>query len=222
MIPWSPTLQNSSPGKTGIATAHLLDVQDVNGNCYYWGSRKIVAPSVITASGNAANNEYAPWIMSVPQITVNRSMQTSMVSIQMQNLSGTTLERDFSAIVRRSALEGGIAVHREWNAGAQEAEFEFHALVSVDESNPTKVNLLLKQINNPSQDIAPARVLCEICQWRWSSIQCGSTQTAPCQQTYGTCQVLGRIFAIINPYEKNYGEAWANVPTTQMNRVRQF
>jgi hypothetical protein len=53
-------------------------------------------------------------------------------------------------------------------------------------------------------------------------VQCGSTQPTPCEQTYDTCQVLERIFVVINNYEKNYGEAIANTATNTVNRTRQF
>lgn len=221
MIPWPQPLQ-SAAGHTGIVPAYLLDVEDVNGNCYYWGSRAISAPSVITASGEPENNDYLPWILSVPQITFNRSLQVDMGTIQMQNLSGDSLQRDFEKIVRKSALEGAMAVFRDWNASAEYAEVEFHGTLSVDDSNPSQVGLTLKDLNNTAEDISPQRTLCEICQWRWSSAQCGSTQPTPCQNSYETCQVLGRILVVINSYEKNYGEAWANVATNTPNRIRQF
>lgn len=225
MISWPQALQSSSPGKTGISPAYLLDVEDVNGNVYYWGSRgsrNLVAPSVIVASGGQPNNVYSPWILSVPQITSSRTLETDLGAIQLQYLSGDSLQRDFEKIVRKSTLEGGLAVFRIFNPAAQAAEYEFHGTMSVDDSNPTAVSLMLKQLNNPSQDMAPQRQLSETCQWRWSSAQCGSTQPTPCQQSFPTCQVIERIFVVINSYEKNYGEAWSSIAPNSMNRQRKF
>lgn len=222
MISWSQALQKSAPSHTGIATVYMLDVEDPNGNCYYWASRSITAPSAIVAEGGSASNAYLPWILAAPQFTFNRSMKTDIGSVQMQNLSGDTLQSDFEKIVRKSALEGSLCVYREWNAGAAAAELEFHATLSVDDTNPSKVSLTLKQLSDPSQDTAPPYQLCEICQWRWSSVQCGSTQPTPCMQTFPTCQVVERVFVIVNNYEKNYGEAWANTATGVVNRIRQF
>ncbi|HEX4039080.1 MAG TPA: hypothetical protein VHX37_13550 [Acidobacteriaceae bacterium] len=222
MIPWTQAIQKSSLAHTGIANAYLLDVEDPNGNCYYWGSRPLVAPSVIVGDGGSASNLYLPWILSAPQFTFNRSMKTDSGSVQLQNLSGDTLQSDFQKIARRTVLEGALCVYREWNAGGQAAELEFHGTLSVDDSNPEKVSLTLKQLNDPSQDAAPPYQLCEICQWRWSSVQCGSTQPTPCMQTFPTCQVVERVFVIVNNYEKNYGEAWANTATGVVNRIRQF
>jgi hypothetical protein len=80
----------------------------------------------------------------------------------------------------------------------------------------------MRQLLNPSQDSTPDKQYCEICQWRWSSVQCGSTESTPCQQSFPTCQVVERIFAITNNFEKNYGETLASVSTNVMNRIRQF
>src|SRR5579883_1959409 len=222
VIVYPQSLQQIVGAKTGIAPAFLLDVQDANGNIYYWADRKISAPSVITADGNPATNTYLPWILSVPQWTFHRSMQTDMGVIQMQNLSGDTLQRDFEKIMQRSTIEGALFVYREWLPGAEFAAVEVHGTLTLDDSNPEVVMLQARQLTNPSQDSTPQYAYSEICQWRWSSAQCGSTQSTPCQQSFPTCQVLERIFVIMNNYEKNYGEATANVATTTMNRIRQF
>jgi phage-related protein len=216
MIAWPAS--SGAAGCTGIAPAYLLDVEDANGNVYYWGSRKITAPSVI----GAGSNPYLPWILSVGSFTFNRSMTSDTGSLQLQNLSGDSLQSDFQKIVRRSTLEGAIGVYREWNAGAQFAELEFHCKLSVDDSNPTKVDVTLTDINENSQEVSPPYRFSEICQWRWSSKQCGSTQPTPCMQTFPTCQVVERIEVIANSYEQNFGETWANVGTNVANRLRRF
>jgi hypothetical protein len=220
MIPYSPTLQGVIGAKTGIAPAHLLDVEDCNGNFYYWANRKMSAPCVQGFAG--ATVAYLPWILSVPNWTFYRSMQTDMGAIEMQNLSGDTLQRDFEKIVRASALEGAQFVYREWQGDAMEATLEVHGTLSIDDSDPETVKLNCKQLTNPSTDVAPSYVYSEICQWRWGSVQCGSTALTPCSQSYPTCQVIERIFVTINSYEKNFGEATANVATNVVNRIRQF
>lgn len=222
MIAYPPALQAVVAARTGIAPAHLLDVQDPNGNCYYWGSRAISAPAAITANGIAATEAYLPWILSVPEWKFHRSMQTDMGTVLLQALSGDTLQRDFEKIVRKSALEGSLFVYRRWHADAEAASREVHGQLTVDDSDPETVSLSCRQLNNPSEDITPQYQLGEICQWRWSSVQCGSTQPTPCQQSFPTCQVLQRIFVVINNFEKNYGDATANIATIEMKRIRQF
>jgi len=218
VIVYPQSLQQTIGAKTGIAPAFLLDVEDANGNLYFWASRRISAPSVISGTVQT----YLPWILSVPQWTFNRSIQTDMGIIQMQNLSGDTLQRDFEKIMQRTTLEGAIFVYREWLPDAEFAAMEVHGTLSVDDTNPELVMLQCRQLTNPSQDSTPQYSYSEICQWRWSSVQCGSTQSMPCQQSFPTCQVTERIFVIMNNYEKNYGEATANVATNTMNRIRQF
>ena len=47
MIPYSPKLKAVGGARTGIAPVNLLDVQDVNGNLYYWSDRPSNALVVI-------------------------------------------------------------------------------------------------------------------------------------------------------------------------------
>jgi hypothetical protein len=49
VIAYPPSLKAVGGARTGVAPAHLLDVQDVNGNLYYWSDRShVVAPVRIT------------------------------------------------------------------------------------------------------------------------------------------------------------------------------
>jgi len=48
VIAYPSSLKAIGGARTGIAPVNLLDVQDVNGNCYYWSDRPINAPVVIT------------------------------------------------------------------------------------------------------------------------------------------------------------------------------
>ena len=50
MIAYPPPLKAVGGARTGIAPANLLDVQDVNGNLYYWSDRPINAPVAITGA----------------------------------------------------------------------------------------------------------------------------------------------------------------------------
>jgi hypothetical protein len=52
LIAYPPSLKAIGGAHTGIAPVNLLDVQDANGNLYYWSDRPIVAPTVINASGD--------------------------------------------------------------------------------------------------------------------------------------------------------------------------
>jgi hypothetical protein len=218
-----PQSAQSSIGAHGaIAGVHLLDVRDINGNVYYWASRKTSAPSVIVAAGGSASNAYKPWILNVGKWTFNASMETDSGSLTLQNLSGDTLQRDFEKIARATVLKGAFAVYRYWHAAAEWASIEVHGSVSVDDRNPAEVKLTMKQLPDTNSDIAPASTYGEICPWRWGSDQCGSTAATPCKQTFLTCQVVERPLIVLNSYEQNFGETAANVSVKQQNRIRQF
>jgi hypothetical protein len=51
VIQYPPSLIAVGGARTGIAPVNLLDVQDVNGNVYYWSDRPIVAPAVLPGAG---------------------------------------------------------------------------------------------------------------------------------------------------------------------------
>jgi hypothetical protein len=227
MIEYSAKLQAVVASRTGIAPVHLLDVQDTNGNFYYWSDRRIVAPAVVDAASMAGGAPatsplYLPWIVSVPAWTSHRSQQTDTGTIVLQYLSGNVLQRDFDRIVRSSALEGAFFVYRYWSASAEEALRERHGTLSVADPDQTTAKLNCKAMLNPSSDPTPQYSLCEICPWRWGSAQCGSTAANECQHSFPTCQVPERILVISNNYEKNYGETIADLPARTMNRARKF
>ncbi len=227
MISYPPQLQSIAAGRTGIAPPHLLDVLDTNGNIYYWASRRISAPAAIDASsitgGDPATTvSYLPWVLSVPEWSFHRSLQTDMGAIRLQYLSGDTLQRDFDRIVRSSALEGAFFIYRMWEAAAEWPYLEVHGTLSVTRPDDAIVPLQAKQLLNPSMDVMPQYTYSEVCPWRWGSKQCGSTAASECQHGFPTCQVPERIRVISNSYEKNFGAADANVSVKSMNRLRKF
>lgn len=229
MITYSAKLMAILASDGGVAPVHLLDVMDCNGNKYYWSNSRIAAYPAINAVTTGEDSgayvtdvDYAPWILSVPSWSFHRSQQTDMGEIQLQYLSGDTLQRDFDRIVRGSALEGAFFVYRYWSAAAEEALREIHGTLRVGDPDANSVRLSCRQLLNPSEDVTPRYTECEICAWRWGSAQCGSTSTSECQHTFSTCQVIERIHVNINSYEKNYGEAAADVSTKVVNRARRF
>lgn len=53
--------------RTGIAPVNLLDVQDVNGNIYYWADRPILAPAAIVSGAIVPAGVSAPVTLSAGQ-----------------------------------------------------------------------------------------------------------------------------------------------------------
>lgn len=165
---------------------------------------------------------YDPWLLSVPNFSFHRSLQTDMGSFVVQNLSGDTLGRDVEKILRRSAIEGAMFVWRLWQPDAQAAWFEVHGTLNLDDGGVDTVQLRGAQLLNPSQDDTPLEIFCETCQLQWGGPRCGSTEATECSYSYPTCQVIERPMVVMNDYEKNFGDALANTAQQVINRARKF
>jgi hypothetical protein len=163
--------------------------------------------------------QYAPWLLSVPQFSFHRSLQTITGSFVVQNLSGDTLSRDFEKLARLSALEGAFFVWRCWQADAQAAWVEVHGTLTVGEIGVDTVELKAKGIDAPGEWDA-VEIYSETCQLQWGGRRCGSTQATECGYSFQTCQVPERIMVALNHYEKNFGEATAATALNVINRRR--
>jgi hypothetical protein len=170
----------------------------------------------------AGSTLYEPWLLTVPDLTFHRSSVTDMGSFVLQNLSGDTVSRDFEKIMRKSALEGAFFVFRCWQADAQAAWIEVHGKLTVSDVGVDTVTLHGEAAINPASDDTPLEEFCETCQLQWGQARCGATGSVECQYSFQTCQVVERIMAAPNFYEKNYGETTANVPTQIINRRRRI
>jgi hypothetical protein len=228
MINFPSSILATGGARTGIAPVNLLDVMDTNGNQYYWADRAVNAiPPVIPppAVGGVVPSvqSYLPWIDSVGEIKIYRSLQTDTCSFSLQNVSGDSMARDFERIARRSALEGAFFVFRIFQTDALAALFEMHGTLTVTHADDTEV-----QIKGNSLPLDASQVdglpmsYSESCQLDWASARCGIVNTGqtPCQQSFQTCQVVERYTGILNTFEKNYGEATATVSSKVINRMR--
>lgn len=218
MITYPPSLQRVGGARTGIAPVNLLDVQDVNGNNYFWSDRKITAPSVLTGAAQV----YLPWLLGCGPFTFNRSMATDSGGFKVQNISGTTLARDVEVLLRASAIEGAMFIYRCWQADAQAAWLLTMGTLTFDDGDADTATFKTRPLSNPAEEDTPLEVYCETCQIQWAGKRCGSTQPTECQYSFQTCQVVERIMVALNDFEKNYGEAIANTPMTVINRNRRI
>ena len=166
--------------------------------------------------------DYSPWILTVPELTFHRSAVTDLGSFVLQNLSGDTISRDFEKIMRKSALEGAFFVYRCWQPDAQASWIEVHGKLTVEDVGVDTVTLKGEPAINPAQDDSPLEEFGETCQLQWGKARCGATGATECQYSFQSCQVIERIMAAPNSFEKNYGEAIANVPTQLINRRRRI
>jgi hypothetical protein len=95
MIIYPPSLKATGGAHTGIAPVNLLDVQDVNGNIYYWSDRPSNAPVAITGDGAysapppapvaVAENQFIAWAYPTTATMVGPHLFTTAVMSQMTN-----------------------------------------------------------------------------------------------------------------------------------------
>jgi hypothetical protein len=218
MIPFADSLLAVGGARTGIAPVNLLEVQDTNGNNYFWADRKIIAPSELTG----ANETFLPWLLSAPSFTFNRSAVADVGSFKLQNVSGNTLARDVEVMLRGSTLEGAQFIYRCWQAAAQAAWIEVHGTLTLDPAGVDTAIFKGTDIFASSQDDTPQETYSETCQLQWGGKRCGSTQSTECLYSFQSCQVTERPMIALNDYEKNWGETSANSPVVVINRARRF
>lgn len=207
--------QQSTAGCSGQATISFVGV------AIYYSSAQFSGGGASYAS-TAPNLPvlYKPWLVGVPRITFNRSLQTDIGNFRLQNISGTTRSRDLDALLRSSAIEGALFVYRCWQPDAQAPWIEVHGTLTLENLPPDMGLVKGVQAINPAQDDTPLEEYSETCQWNWGLARCGSTQSTECLYSYPTCQVIERIGVAMNNYEKNYGETTANTPLVTINRAR--
>jgi len=176
-----------------------------------------------SASDVAGGGIYKPWLLDVPQFAFHRSLQTDTGSFLIQNVSGDTLSRDAERLLRASTLEGALFVYRLWQADAEAAWLEIHGMLTVEDVSSDRITLKGTSLINAARDDTPLETYSETCQIDWAGRRCGSTQSTECSYSFQSCQVVERIMVALNNYEKNFGEAAANVTVDrQPNRRRKI
>lgn len=210
---------NATAGDSPVSPPAVLTIQSPCVAIYY---RSPSGNSFSDAIAPYGSGGYDPWLLTVPELTFHRSSVTDVGSFVLQNLSGDTLARDFEKIMRKSALEGAFFVYRSWQPDAQASWIEVHGKLTVEDVGVDTVTLKGEPAINPAQDDTPLEEFAETCQLQWGQARCGATGTTECQYSFQTCQVVERIMAAPNSFEKNYGEAVANVPTQLINRRRRI
>jgi hypothetical protein len=218
MIVFPPSLLAVGGSREGIAPVHLLDVQDINGNNYFWSDRKGQFPSAMIAGVQT----YLPWVLAAGPFSFNRSLATNLGSFKLQNISGNTMARDMETQLRASAIEGAAFVYRLWQGNAQASWITVMGSLTFDDGTDDTATFKTKPFSNPAEEDTPAEVYCETCQLNWGGPRCGSTESDECLYSFQSCQVVERIMVALNDYEKNYGETTANSPMTVINRSRRI
>ena len=219
MIPYPAPLLGVGGARTGLPGVHLLEVQDVNGNTYFWSDRGTEAwPSVLRGESQL----FVPWLLAAGPFVYNRSQVTNAGSFTVQNVSGTSLARDVETILRATTLEGAVFVYRYWNAAAQAAWIYLDGTLTLSGATDDTATFRSKPFINEAEDEAPMEQYCETCQLNWGGPRCGSTEPTECSYSFQTCQVVERPMISLNSYEKNYGETTDPSPLLVINRSRRI
>lgn len=218
MIPYSAPLLAVGGARTGIAPVNLLEVQDCNGNNYFWSDRKISVVSVLTGVAES----FESWLLKAGPFVYHRSQVTDLGSFTLQNISGNTLARDVDTMLRATTLEGATFAYRLWQADAQAGFIYAVGTLTFSSGSDRLATFKTKPFSNPAQEDTPLEQYCETCQLNWAGPRCGSTQSTECQYSFQSCQVVERVMVALNNYEKNWGESTSNLPTSIINRNRRI
>ena len=119
-----------------------------------------------------------------------------------------------------STLEGAIFSYRLWAADAQAVLLSATGTLTFESGTDDTARFKTKPFGDAAQEDTPLEQYSETCQLTWGAARCGSTQANECLYSFQSCQVVERIMAFANNYEKNYGETQSAVPTMIINRSR--
>ena len=191
----------------GGAAVSLLEVLTFDQNFFAWADCDITAagmlpvPSVIAGhtSLNTLISTYQPWLMSCGPFKIYGNTTTSTGQVVVQNLSGDTVRRDVSRIFSKHAMMGALVCYRRWLADCQYAEFSFVGSVSdVDvEADGEGMTLQIESLAAWSRLDAPYQEIGVSCPLAFGSIECGSTSSTPCNNSYGSCSSTERYKGIL-------------------------
>jgi phage-related protein len=189
----------------GSAPVCLLDVVTTDGTSYHWANVEIdvtpvytgTHPSWLAGLANPPANydtHYFPWLLSASGFQESRAMQSTTATIEIQNVSGNTIQRDLAGLLTARTFEGALFAFREWNLVAQSAEYEQHGRLTVTGGTEMQCPFGANPLFNPNDYDGNPYDYSETCQWRFGSPQCGATQAngdpnyaSACDNTYQTC-----------------------------------
>jgi phage-related protein len=204
----------------GPAEVVLVDVQTMSGKKYYWSEHVATWPSMLGGS-----QQYLDWIVGAAQFKLYGTTQTDTASLQVQNLSGNTMERDVALAVAQNEFIGAFVYARLWHGAAQNALISFMGNITDVELDENAMTLSIESFKNFSAIKAPAFSIDVTCGLYFGSPQCGSTG-ALCQQSYGTCSSIERFQGVIIQWDNGQLQLPSQIaqpaPAAAFNPARAF
>ena len=182
----------------GPAPITLMELLTSTGLLYGWSDAQGSFPAMLSP-GNLA---FVPWIVTPPVFTTYKSTQTSTFTVSIQNLSGDTIRRDTAQIFNKHELNGALVFFRLWRLDAEVSIFDFQGNVDDTEIDAGgdamqvsgEGSFSWSKIQVPGVQIGPS------CGNTFGSVECGSTASVPCNNSYGTCSSIERFKAVITEW----------------------
>jgi hypothetical protein len=234
-LPSTP-LAGAMARRGAVAPVMLLDVLSRQGYSYHWASMPIASAAALGCSPvytgmappwNAQlrigswDDVYLPWLLTSGPFHLTRSLQADVGNFTIQNVSGSTVQRDMSTLITGDAFESALFAYREWNLDAREAEFEMHGRLTIVAVSETIAEFAAEQLFNPS-DYQACLLMSETCPWRYASAACGDTTNNPCENSWLTCRQPSRYGGIVQALVNVQPPGTANTSTRQVVRNRQL
>ncbi len=149
---------------------HLLDVLRAEGDAYFWASHEGSFPSGLDGSAQA----YKPWLKSpYPEIELSRSVVTDAGDVHIQNISGNTIDREVSALLRTREFEQAYFIYRQWLIPDDIADFTMHGFLGEQQGNNEEFVFRMRQTLQPGEVPAYEGNQTRECDVRYRSAQCG-------------------------------------------------
>jgi hypothetical protein len=232
-IPLSPELIQITASRSGPAEVCLLDVVCLDGTTYHWANKQLsnVAP-ILTGTTPAwyagqafqpaegYGMHYYPWLLSATGFHHTRAMQSDTATIEVQDVSGNTLQRDMAGLIVGTTFEGALFCFRIWNLLVMQPSFVQYGRLTILSVSQYMVSFGANQLYNANDYDGNPYAYSETCQWRYSSPACGDTTDNPCQNTYVTCRQQNRFFGVLNTVVFPPAPPTAQVSTNQVVRNR--
>jgi len=195
----------------GGAAVSLLEVYTVSGSYFAWSDSDITAQgmlpvpltvhsgSVYTTTWHYVTPTFLPWLLSAGPFKTFNNTTTSTGQVVVQNLSGDTVRRDVSRLFSSNAIVGALVYFRTWLADAEFATFSFFGSVSdVElEADGSSMTLQLESMCAWAKLDAPYQEIGISCPLSFGSVECGSTSSTPCDNSYGSCTSTERFKGVL-------------------------
>jgi hypothetical protein len=181
-----------------LAPRTLVEVKTVSGKVYLWSENKGLYPSLIQGGGVYP---YLNWLTGQPRFTLYGSVQTDRAVVDVQNISGNTVQRDIALAFSETEFIGAFVIARIFRADSMTALLTFTGNVVTAEVDGDKMELAVEGFANYSAIVAPAFNIDKTCGLTFGSPQCGSTSPTPCDQSYGGCLSINRFQGVVTQWD---------------------